>query len=202
MATEIRMPEFAADMTEADLLSWLVKPGDQVEAGELIAEIETEKSTVEFESPVSGRLLEIRVPEGTNGVQVGTVLALVEESDATPGPQTMDAEGTIQFVARSADHYRLETKSTVPGFAVISEIWHPGWRATLDGEAIPLFRTNITQMGASIPSGTHQLDLHFRPLYWTTAKAITAGGLAALLTVGWMSFRKSGAEQNEVESAH
>jgi pyruvate dehydrogenase E2 component (dihydrolipoamide acetyltransferase) len=83
VATEIRMPEFAADMTEADLLSWLVKPGDQVEAGELIAEIETEKSTVEFESPVSGRLLEIRVPEGTNGVQVGTVLALVEESDAT-----------------------------------------------------------------------------------------------------------------------
>ncbi len=110
MATEIRMPEFAADMTEADLLSWLVKPGDRVEAGELIAEIETEKSTIEFESPVSGRLLEIRVPEGTNGVQVGTVLALVEESDATEPaaePQNVQQVQTVpepQELETSAGH--------------------------------------------------------------------------------------------------
>ena len=86
---EVRMPELASDMTEADLLSWLVKPGDRVEAGDLIAEIETDKSTVEFESPVSGTLLEIRVPEGTNGVSVGTVLAVVdgEEASASAGAE-------------------------------------------------------------------------------------------------------------------
>jgi pyruvate dehydrogenase E2 component (dihydrolipoamide acetyltransferase) len=65
-------------MTEADLVSWLVKPGDRVAKGDLIAELETEKSTVEFESPVSGTLLEIVVPEGTNGVQVGTVIAIFD----------------------------------------------------------------------------------------------------------------------------
>ncbi len=75
------MPELSSDMTEADLVSWLVKPGDHVEAGELIAELETEKSTVEFESPVSGTLVEILVSEGTNGVEIGTVIALFEPDD-------------------------------------------------------------------------------------------------------------------------
>lgn len=84
------MPELSSDMTEADLVSWLVKPGDHVDAGELIAELETEKSTVEYESPVSGTLLEIVVPEGTNGVQVGTVIARFETdavTAASPEPE-------------------------------------------------------------------------------------------------------------------
>jgi len=79
---EIRMPELSSDMTEADLVSWLVKPGDHVQAGELIAEIETEKSTVEFEAPSSGTLVEIVVAAGTNAVEVGTVIALFEPDDA------------------------------------------------------------------------------------------------------------------------
>ncbi len=85
------MPELAADMTEADLLCWLVKLGDRVEAGDLIAELETDKSTVEFESPASGTLIEICVPDGTDGVVVGTLLAILEESGveaAEPSPPT------------------------------------------------------------------------------------------------------------------
>ena len=76
------MPELSSDMTEADLVSWLIKPGDHVAAGDLIAELETEKSTVEFEAPSSGTLVEIVVAEGTNAVEVGTVIALFEP-DAT-----------------------------------------------------------------------------------------------------------------------
>ena len=93
------MPELSADMTEADLLCWLVKPGDRVEAGDLLAEIETDKSTVEFESQAAGTLIEIHVPGGTDGVAVGTLLAILEEShgDAalpsspTPGPAAASA---------------------------------------------------------------------------------------------------------------
>jgi pyruvate dehydrogenase E2 component (dihydrolipoamide acetyltransferase) len=86
------MPELSTDLTEADLVSWLVKPGDRVAKGDLLCELETEKSTVEFESPVSGTLLEILVPEGTNEVQVGTVIALFEvdtsaEPPAAPRPE-------------------------------------------------------------------------------------------------------------------
>jgi pyruvate dehydrogenase E2 component (dihydrolipoamide acetyltransferase) len=90
LTIEIRMPEVAVDMTEADLVTWLVKPGDRVAEGELIAEIETDKSTVEFESPAAGILAEILVPAGTAGVRVGEVLAILSEGDEprpSPGAQ-------------------------------------------------------------------------------------------------------------------
>jgi len=86
------MPELSSDITEADLVSWLVKPGDHVEAGDLIAELETEKSTIEFESQASGTLVEILVPEGTSGVEVGTVLALFEPDAGTPSIREPEPE--------------------------------------------------------------------------------------------------------------
>lgn len=104
MSVDVRMPELSSDMTEADLVTWLVKPGDRVAAGDLIAELETEKSTVEFESPVSGTLLEIVVPEGTNGVQVGTVLARFESDGgetATPSSREAEAEPPGASAARA-----------------------------------------------------------------------------------------------------
>jgi pyruvate dehydrogenase E2 component (dihydrolipoamide acetyltransferase) len=75
---EIRMPQIASDMTEADLLTWLVAPGDAVAAGDVIAEIETDKSTVELEAPESGTLAEIIVPAGTLAVKVGELLGRLE----------------------------------------------------------------------------------------------------------------------------
>jgi pyruvate dehydrogenase E2 component (dihydrolipoamide acetyltransferase) len=78
---EIRMPQLAADMTEADLLDWLVAPGDKVEAGDVILELETDKSTVELEAPAGGILTEIRVAAGTQGVPVGEVLGVLEAAE-------------------------------------------------------------------------------------------------------------------------
>ena len=80
MAIEIRMPEIAADVDHADLLAWLVEPGERVERGDPILEIETDKSTVEIEAPASGTLSEIRVPAGSVDVAAGAVLGLIEES--------------------------------------------------------------------------------------------------------------------------
>jgi pyruvate dehydrogenase E2 component (dihydrolipoamide acetyltransferase) len=83
VAVEVRMPELSSDMTEADLVSWLVAPGDSVQKGDLICELETEKSTVEFESPLAGTLIEIVIPEGTNGVEIGTVIAIFDAAAET-----------------------------------------------------------------------------------------------------------------------
>ncbi len=82
MSNEIRLPALAESMTEATLVSWLKREGDRVEAGEPIAELETEKSTVDLEAPVSGTLDRILVAEGTEGVEVGQVLAVVASADA------------------------------------------------------------------------------------------------------------------------
>jgi len=86
MSREILMPQVASDMTEADVVAWLVEPGDPFEAGDVLLEIETEKSTVEIEAPAAGVLTEILVPAGKSNVAVGTLLAQFEES--TEGTQS------------------------------------------------------------------------------------------------------------------
>ena len=81
MIVEIRMPEVAADMTEADIVDWLAAPGDRITQGEILFEIETDKATVEIEAPATGVLSEIRIPAGTTGVAVGELLAKMESSE-------------------------------------------------------------------------------------------------------------------------
>src|SRR5690606_33558972 len=71
-------------MEEGTLARWLVKEGDQVSAGDVMAEIETDKATMEFEAVDEGTIVKIEVPEGTEGVKVGTVIATLagEDEDA------------------------------------------------------------------------------------------------------------------------
>ncbi len=78
MPIEIRMPQPAPDIDEADLIDWLVEPGAEIALGEPIVEIETDKSTLEVEAPAAGILCEITVASGSLGVPVGTVLGLIE----------------------------------------------------------------------------------------------------------------------------
>jgi pyruvate dehydrogenase E2 component (dihydrolipoamide acetyltransferase) len=90
MATEILMPALSPTMEEGTLAKWLVKEGDTVKSGQIIAEIETDKATMEFEAVDEGVMGRILVAEGTAGVKVNTPIAvLVEEgeaADAAPAP--------------------------------------------------------------------------------------------------------------------
>ncbi len=84
MPTPIKMPALSPTMEEGTLARWLVKEGDTVSSGDVMAEIETDKATMEFEAVDEGVIAKIEVPEGTEGVKVGTVIALlaVEGEDA------------------------------------------------------------------------------------------------------------------------
>ena len=85
MATEILMPALSPTMEEGTLAKWLVKEGDQVKSGQIIAEIETDKATMEFEAVDEGTVGRILVTEGTAGVKVNTPIAvLVEAGEAVP----------------------------------------------------------------------------------------------------------------------
>ena len=77
MRAEIRMPNLGYDMETGIILTWLRKPGEQIERGEPIAEIETDKTNVEMESTQSGVVAELVVEEGSV-VAVGSVIAIVE----------------------------------------------------------------------------------------------------------------------------
>ena len=80
MATEVILPKWGLTMEEGSLMEWLKEEGDHVEAGEIMAVVETEKITNELEAPVSGVISKILVEEGTEEIEVGTVLCLIEES--------------------------------------------------------------------------------------------------------------------------
>ena len=82
MATEILMPALSPTMEEGTLAKWLVKEGDTVSSGDIMAEIETDKATMEFEAVDEGVIGKILVAEGTEGVAVNTAIAiLVEEGE-------------------------------------------------------------------------------------------------------------------------
>jgi pyruvate dehydrogenase E2 component (dihydrolipoamide acetyltransferase) len=77
MIVEVRMPSLGYDMDSGKIARWLKQPGDQVGRGEPIAEIETDKTTVEMEATADGRLTEFIHHEGDE-VEVGTVIAYIE----------------------------------------------------------------------------------------------------------------------------
>jgi pyruvate dehydrogenase E1 component beta subunit len=86
MSTEILMPALSPTMTEGKLAKWLKNQGDAVKAGDVIAEIETDKATMEVEAVDEGRLAQILVPAGTEGVKVNTPIALLQGEDETEAP--------------------------------------------------------------------------------------------------------------------
>jgi pyruvate dehydrogenase E2 component (dihydrolipoamide acetyltransferase) len=81
MPVEILMPALSPTMTEGNLARWLKKEGDEVHSGDVLAEIETDKATMEVEAIDDGRLGRILVPEGTQGVKVNEPIALLLEGD-------------------------------------------------------------------------------------------------------------------------
>ncbi len=94
MPTAIKMPALSPTMEEGTLAKWLVKEGDQVNAGDIMAEIETDKATMEFEAVDEGVIAKIEVAEGTEGVKVGTVIAmLAAEGEDASAPAKAGASG-------------------------------------------------------------------------------------------------------------
>ncbi|WP_370188172.1 pyruvate dehydrogenase complex E1 component subunit beta [Qipengyuania sp.] len=92
MAIELKMPALSPTMEEGTLAKWLKSEGDEIVAGDIIAEIETDKATMEFEAVDEGTLGKILVEEGTEGVKVGTVIAML----AGEGEDAADIEAPAQ----------------------------------------------------------------------------------------------------------
>ena len=99
MSVELKMPALSPTMEEGKLAKWLVKEGDVVKSGDILAEIETDKATMEFEAVDEGTITSIAVAAGTEGVKVGTVIALIDDGEETtpePAPKTAAAPPKIE----------------------------------------------------------------------------------------------------------
>ncbi len=109
MSIELKMPALSPTMEEGTLAKWLVKEGDTVKAGDIMAEIETNKATMEFEAVDEGTIAKITVAEGTDGVKVGTVIAiLAEEGEDAGSVEAPKAE------APKAEAPKAEAKAEAP----------------------------------------------------------------------------------------
>ena len=103
MVTEILMPALSPTMEEGTLAKWLKKEGDAVKAGDIIAEIETDKATMEFEAVDEGIMGKILIDEGTQGVKVNTPIAvLVDEGESADDIPSPDAKGAAPTAAPAA----------------------------------------------------------------------------------------------------
>ena len=101
MPTPIKMPALSPTMEEGTLAKWLVKVGDEVSAGDLLAEIETDKATMEFEAVDEGTIASIEIEEGAEAVKVGTVIAMMagegeSVEDAAKGAPEDKSEKTAE----------------------------------------------------------------------------------------------------------
>ncbi|GLK45181.1 MULTISPECIES: pyruvate dehydrogenase complex dihydrolipoamide acetyltransferase [Novosphingobium] len=113
MPIEIKMPALSPTMEEGKLAKWLVKEGDTVSSGDIMAEIETDKATMEFEAVDEGVIGKISVAEGTEGVKVGTVIAVLveegEDASAIDAPKAAAPKAAAKEEAPKAEA-KAETK--------------------------------------------------------------------------------------------
>ncbi|MFL6847984.1 MAG: biotin/lipoyl-containing protein, partial [Sphingomicrobium sp.] len=103
MPTELKMPALSPTMEEGTLAKWLVKEGDAVKSGDILAEIETDKATMEFEAVDEGTISKILVPEGTDGVKVGQPIALLAGDGEDVSHSPRGGEGRGEGVPPSSD---------------------------------------------------------------------------------------------------
>src|SRR4051812_19047011 len=113
MPIEILMPALSPTMTEGNLAKWHKKEGDKVKSGDVLAEIETDKATMEVEAVDEGTLGKIVVPEGTQGVKVNAPIALLLEE----GEDAKSLAGTGQGAAKPAPTAPVTAQAAPPAQA-------------------------------------------------------------------------------------
>ena len=125
MSTQVLMPALSPTMTEGKLARWLKKVGEDVRAGDVIAEIETDKATMEVEAVDEGKLSQILVEEGTDGVAVNTPIAVLSgegEAAAAPAPAAAPVPAAAPAAAQAPDGPPGESEKTVADKATASQV--------------------------------------------------------------------------------
>ena len=137
MATNILMPALSPTMEEGKLAKWLVKEGDTVKSGDILAEIETDKATMEFEAVDEGKIGKILVPDGTEGVKVNEPIAVLlgegEKADAPPPPSDIHSAMASIKDAVSKEAGEAKTAPKQEAKAPIAK-FTPASRSPLEGE--------------------------------------------------------------------
>ncbi|WP_187336100.1 pyruvate dehydrogenase complex E1 component subunit beta [Novosphingopyxis iocasae] len=145
MAIELKMPALSPTMEEGTLAKWLVKEGDTVSSGDIMAEVETDKATMEFEAVDEGTIAKILVEEGTDEVKVGSVIALLAEEgedveEVAKGGGSAKSGGETKAAAdkdQAADGGDDEDRHERPGKSATKDMADAGETEILNDPEIP-----------------------------------------------------------------
>ncbi len=154
MSKTIQMPALSPTMEEGTLAKWLVKEGDSVSSGDLLAEIETDKATMEFEAVDEGVVAKILVAEGSEGVKVGTVIAIIAEEGEDVAAAAAGGGKAEAAPAPKADPVPAKAEAAAPAPAKADPV--PAKVASGDGrvKASPLARRLAAEKGIDLATVT------------------------------------------------
>ncbi len=167
MPVQIKMPALSPTMEEGTLAKWLVKAGDEVKSGDILAEIETDKATMEFEAVDEGVIGSIDVAEGTDNVKVGTVIATMAEDGEAAAPSNASG-GAGAPAERSQPDNAADALAENPGS---KQVETPSDQKTEDASAPQAQETGTTQLveaarapvsDPEVPAGTEMVKLTVR----------------------------------------
>ncbi len=119
---------------------------------------------------------------------------VVLEQDVAPlSPQTAQAPepSHIEFVRYGLNDVELRVESPVSGWLVLSDVYYPGWRATLDGRPTPLLRANYTFRAVQVPAGEHAVEMRFAPRTWHLGLALTIATWLAVTAAAIRQIRRT-----------
>jgi pyruvate dehydrogenase E2 component (dihydrolipoamide acetyltransferase) len=139
MSGPLSMPRLGQDMAEGTILEWVKQPGDQVEAGETVAVIETDKVEVEFEAPAAGWLREILVPAGATAAVATPIAWLTDTPDEPYGPGAPDlpaAEGAAEVRVPASPRARAAARRLGVDLAAATPTGPDGWVTEQDVERL------------------------------------------------------------------
>jgi pyruvate dehydrogenase E2 component (dihydrolipoamide acetyltransferase) len=185
MPVKILMPALSPTMTEGTLAKWLVGEGDAVKSGDVIAEIETDKATMEVEAVEEGKLGKILVEEGTEGVAVNNVIALLLEEG-----EDDSALASVDVLAAAVDNVGTpplpETSTLAPITTPVPAVAAPpAASASAEGRVVasPLARRMATQAGLDLEEMTGT-GPNGRIVKADVEAALAGGGIAATVSAG------------------
>jgi len=154
MPIELKMPALSPTMEEGTLAKWLVKEGDTVASGDILAEIETDKATMEFEAVDEGTIAKILVAEGTDAVKVGTVIALIAaEGEDASAAKAAPAPAPAPAPAKKPEPAAKDAGAGRPAKEVPAPAPAPAPAAKSEGDRVkasPLARRLAGQQGVDL----------------------------------------------------
>ncbi len=130
-----------------------------------------------------------RLPDGR--VYEPKQMALVEDPKALFQPVALQPTDRAEILKLEDTRVKVQTHTAAPTFLVLSDVFYPGWQATIDGKPTKIFQTNYVQRGVQVPPGEHLVEYRFEPMSFKLGAGITLGALAGAAYWLWRVGRSS-----------